>query len=272
MPDDPRPILAVLIDADNTPAQHAPAIFAEINTLGFAALRRVYGDMASPHLKGWSELVPGLGLHPIHSPANTKGKNASDISLVIDAMDQLHSGRFGAFVLVSSDSDFTRLASRIREDGVSVYGIGQKKTPESFRNACNRFIFLENLGVVAADEAAPPARPAPARAPRPAARPDTGEVIPLPASITAPLPPPPPKAKAEPLSEARVLLGRAFDAIDSEGDWVGLGALGQYLIRADPGFDPRTYGHKKLSDLVKSLAIFETRTDGTNQMLVRRKD
>jgi hypothetical protein len=139
-------LLAVLIDADNTSHRFAKAIFEEIASLGEASVRRCYGDFSSPRINGWSEQVATLGLVPHHQPANTVGKNASDIALVIDAMDLLNSGRFDGFVLVSSDSDFTRLASRIREQGLDVYGIGEKKTPDAFRQACKRFIFIENLG------------------------------------------------------------------------------------------------------------------------------
>lgn len=249
-----RPILAVLIDADNTPARLSAAIFEEIAALGEAAVRRVYGDFTSNHLSGWSKVQAEHGLVPHHSPAHTVGKNSSDISLVIDAMDLLLSGRFGGFVLVSSDSDFTRLASRIREQGLDVYGIGQQKTPESFRKACKRFIFLENLGTTAP-------LPAPASS---AAAP----------ALTASTPAASAPAKPKPgsLDEARALILRAMDAINPEGEMVGLGALGQYLMRADPDFDPRTYGHKKLSDLVKALKVLETKVEAGNQLMVRRRD
>ena len=239
-----RPILAVLIDADNTPARLSGVIFDEIAALGEAAVRRVYGDFTSNHLSGWSKVQAEHGLVPQHSPAHTVGKNSSDISLVIDAMDLLLSGRFGGFVLVSSDSDFTRLASRIREQGLDVYGIGQQKTPESFRKACKRFIFLENLaGAVVT--------------PAPTATPSAVAVV---------------KPKPGSTDELRGLILRAMDAIDPEGDWVGLGALGQYMMRADPDFDPRTYGHKKLSDMIKSVKMLETMVEQGNQMMVRRRD
>ena len=139
------PLLAVLIDADNTSHKHAQAIFEEIAGLGEASVRRLYGDFSSSHMKGWSNVQAEFGIVPFHQPANTVGKNASDIALVIDAMDLLLSGRFDGFVLCSSDSDFTRLASRIREQGLDVYGIGQQKTPEAFRKACKRFIFIEKI-------------------------------------------------------------------------------------------------------------------------------
>ena len=181
---------------------------------------------------------------PHHSPANTVGKNSSDISLVIDAMDILHTGRFDGFVLVSSDSDFTRLASRIREQGLDVYGIGQQKTPEAFRKACKRFIFLENLG------GGQIAGPKPAK----------------------PEDKPTAKSSHASLTEARDLILRAMDAIDQEDEWFALGPLGQYITSANPDFDTRTYGRKKLSDLVQDLKVFETKRGQANQLLVRRID
>ena len=144
-PDRDRPLLAVLIDADNVPAKHAAAVLREVTSIGEPALRRVYGDWSSDRLKSWAGKLMDLGLVAVQETANTKGKNASDIGLVIDAMDILHQGRFDGFVLVSSDSDFTALANRLREDGLTVVGIGEKKTPEALRNVCNRFIFIENL-------------------------------------------------------------------------------------------------------------------------------
>ncbi len=242
-----RPLLAVLIDADNTTAKAVGPIFDEIASLGEASVRRVYGDFASSHMNNWTKVQAEHGLVPLHSPANTVGKNSSDISLVIDAMDLLHTGRFQGFVLVSSDSDFTRLASRIREQGLDVYGIGQKKTPEAFRKACKRFIFLENL--VDAPKTDTPTAPA---------APDVQHAEQRAAQTAA--------------QEARDIILRAMDAIDQEDEWHALGALGQYITAANPDFDTRTYGKKKLSDLVQSLKVFETKRGATNQLLVRRVD
>jgi hypothetical protein len=202
-------------------------------------------------MAGWNRVQSEHGLVPLHSPAYTVGKNSSDISLVIDAMDLMHTGRFDGFVLVSSDSDFTRLASRIREQGLDVYGIGQQKTPEAFRRVCKRFIFLENL-----------AGTAPAPKPTP---PGEKPVPPEPA------PPAATKPRA-PLTEARDLILRAMDAMEQEDEWFALGALGQYITRANPDFDTRTYGKKKLSDLVQDLKIFETKRGQANQLLIRRLD
>lgn len=238
MPDD-RPLLAVLIDADNTSPRHAGAIFEEIASLGEASVRRCYGDFSSNQMAGWNKVQAEHGLVPLHSPANTVGKNSSDISLVIDAMDLLHTGRFQGFVLISSDSDFTRLASRIREQGLDVYGIGQQKTPEAFRKACKRFIFLENLGGSAKSEKSTET----------------------------------PKTTATaPLTEARDIIIRAMDSIDQDDEWYALGPLGQYITAANPDFDTRSYGKRKLSDLVQDLKVFETKRGSGNQLLVRRID
>lgn len=238
---EPTPLLAVLIDADNTSPKWTKAIFDEIAAMGEASVRRVYGDFSSQQMSGWNKVQAEFGLVPHHQPANTVGKNASDIALVIDAMDLMHSGRFDGFVLVSSDSDFTRLASRIREQGLDVYGIGAQKTPEAFRKACKRFIFLENLegaGDVAAQMGGRGSKPKPG-----------------------------PK-----LNEARDLILKAMEGIDQEEDWYNLGRLGQRILAANPDFDTRSFGRKKLSDLVADLKLFETRRGVGNQLEVRRID
>jgi hypothetical protein len=241
-------LLAVLIDADNVLSRHAEAILKEIGTIGEPALRRVYGDWSSSQLAGWKGKSRDLGLVMHQQSANTKGKNASDIGLVIDAMDILHQGKFDGFVLVSSDSDFTRLASRIREEGLEVVGIGEAKTPESLRKVCNRFILIENI--ISEAEAEAPATPAPQAATK----------------AEEPAPPPPVK---KPMGEAIPLIAKAMRSIDPDAEWYHLGQLGQYMVRADPDFDPRTYGAAKLSDLVKGLPKrFEIKHEG-NALMVR---
>src|SRR4051812_20825727 len=146
MPTEPRsPRLAVLIDADNTSARIADGLFEEIAKIGEASVRRIYGDFSHTRSRAWAEILSKHAIIPQQQFAYTTGKNASDITLVIDAMDLLHSDRFDGFCLVSSDSDFTRLAARIREQGVDVFGFGEQKTPESFRQACRRFVYTENL-------------------------------------------------------------------------------------------------------------------------------
>ncbi len=146
MPEEPRlRRFAVLIDADNTSPRIAAGLFEEIAKFGEASVRRIYGDFSSSRMKSWADILQKYAIDPYQQFAYTTGKNASDIALVIDAMDLLHSRRFDGFCLVSSDSDFTRLASRLREEGADVYGFGAQKTPESFRQACRRFIYIENL-------------------------------------------------------------------------------------------------------------------------------
>ena len=236
MADRDRPLYAVLIDADNIPAKYAGAILKEITSFGEPALRRVYGDWSSGRLNSWSKAVRDLGLVAHQETANTVGKNASDIGLVIDAMDILHTGRFDGFVLVSSDSDFTALANRVREQGMDVIGVGEQKAPESLRNVCNRFLLIENI----VDE------------PTPSEKGQTGG------------------GRQDP-SKAVPLIIRAMDKINSDDEWYALGQLGQYIVRDNPDFDPRSYGRKKLSDLVQGLKRFETKKIG-NQLSVRRVD
>jgi len=232
-----RPLLAVLIDADNVSAQHAEAILGEINKLGEPALRRVYGDWSSGDLNKWSDTSRRLGIVEHQTPANTKNKNATDIGMVIDAMDALHTGRFDGFVLVSSDSDFTALANRIREGGRAVFGIGERKTPESLRKSCNRFIYIETIVEA-------PANPG-----------DGAEAQPGLLNPTKVVP----------------LILEAMRKIEQEGDWYTLSRIGSAIRADNPDFDPRSYGKTKLSDLVKTLNEFETKKNGTHLLLRRVK-
>lgn len=224
---EPRsPRLAVLIDADNTSARIADGLFEEIAKIGEASVRRIYGDFSSTRSRTWSEVLAKHAIIPQQQFAYTTGKNASDITLVIDAMDLLHSGRFDGFCLVSSDSDFTRLAARIREQGTDVFGFGEQKTPESFRQACRRFIYTENL----------------LQQPRSKEKPET------PAPSPKPL---------QPSDTAIGLLGRAIEQMASDDGWVTLSDLGRHLSNLAPDFDSRTYGFRKLSDLVEKTPGFD---------------
>ena len=245
------PRLAVLIDADNVPARHAAAILDEIASFGEPSLRRVYGDWSSQALGHWKDQARDLGLVMHQQSANTKGKNASDIGLVIDAMDILHAGKVDGFVLVSSDSDFTRLASRIREDGLQVIGIGETKTPESLRKVCNRFVLIENI-ISGSDAAAEPK-------PGKAAEPGKAE----------------PAQTAQPTKEAPAkaipLIRDAMKKIDPDQDDYSLGQLGQVITQLHPDFDPRTYGSAKLSDLLRKTGRFEVFQGQSNAMKVRDK-
>lgn len=227
------PLLAVLIDADNVPARFAEAILKEITAYGEPALRRVYGDWSSQRLAPWKGKVQELGLVAHQESANTKGKNASDIGLVIDAMDLLHTGRFDGFVLVSSDSDFTSLANRIREQGMTVIGIGEGKTPESLRNVCSRFVMIENI----VEE--------PEKAEKKTGKRDVKDALPL--------------------------IFRAMEKIDQDGEWFQLGVIGQAIQADNRDFDTRTYGRAKLSDLIRDTRRFETKREG-NHIVIRRVD
>lgn len=242
MANEPRaPRLAVLIDADNASARIAPGLFEEIAKIGEASVRRIYGDFSGSRLRAWTDVLSTHAIMPHQNFAYTSGKNASDIALVIDAMDLLHSGRFDGFCLVSSDSDFTRLAARIREQGVDVYGFGEQKTPESFRQACRRFIYTENLL---------PEAPAPDEPERPDARP---------ASVR------------RPATDAVPLIRTAISQLDDEEGWVSLGRVGQQLDILATDFDPRTFGQAKLSSLVTKTGAFELRQVEGRHMQIRAK-
>ncbi|MDI1282743.1 NYN domain-containing protein [Brevundimonas sp.] len=240
------PRLAVLIDAENASSRIAESLFAEIATLGEASARRIYGDFASAQIQGWTKVLARYAIQPQQNFANTKGKNSGDIALVIDAMDLLHSGRFDGFCLVSSDADFTRLASRIREEGVDVYGFGEQKTPESFRQACTRFIYTENLSAPVSETAAPSGgRGAAAAAPA--------------------------AGKRKPTEATRIIASVISD-MDEDGDgWVPFSGIGNRLRNAYPDFDQRTYGYAKLSDLIRATGRFEVQAGAGGAMRVRDK-
>ncbi len=213
--------LAVLIDADNAQPSAVGAIFDESAKFGEVNLRRIYGDFSGTRLKGWTDLLAKHAILPQQQFAYTKGKNSSDIALVIDAMDLMHTGRFGGFCLVSSDSDFTRLAARLREQGADVFGFGEQKTPESFRQACTRFIFTENL-----------IKPEP-----------NGAQI---------------ADHSLPFAKAIPLIRKAMDEIEDDAEgWDNLSPVGVRLYALYPDFDPRSYGRAKLVDLVYATGAFD---------------
>ena len=250
---DKPPLLAVLIDADNISAKYGEAMFEEIASLGEASIRRIYGDFSGGGPQGWTkDRLAALAIVPHQQFANTTGKNASDIGLVIDAMDILHSGRFDGFVLISSDSDFTRLASRIREQGLDVYGMGMRKTPAAFVRACKRFIYVENLQN---DTPPPPTKPK-------VTKPKAAELANLAQDDQAPTE----------LEDPQKLVLRAMEAISQEDEWFSLGQIGQYITAASPDFDTRSYGKRKLSDLIATMKILETKRGEGNQIVVRRLD
>ncbi len=249
MSDDTRR-LAVLIDADNISAKVAKDVFEELASYGALTVKRAYGDWTTSQLNGWKEQLHAYAIAPMQQFAYTVGKNSTDSALIIDAMDLLYAGHLDGFVLVSSDSDFTRLATRLRESGMTVYGLGAKKTPRAFRDACDKFTFLE---VLRADAAAPEVAAA-----------ET-------AAAEASVPEPTRDAKGH----LQSMLTKALNRTATDDDWSALGAVGNHLNRTDPSFDPRTYGFAKLSDLVKAQPFLETKTvqaeSGQGQLWVRLK-
>jgi len=234
VPDIAQSRIAVLIDADNTSAAHARDLLEEIAKYGVATVKRAYGDWTTNQLIGWKDQLNRNAITPIQQFAYTRGKNATDSALIIDAMDLLYSDKLDSFAIVSSDSDFTRLATRLRESGKTVLGLGQRKTPVSFVSACDRFIFLEVLG--AADGPTTEGRSASEDGPAPAEAPDESE-----ASVP----------------ELRRLLIKAVESTSSDDGWATMSALGQYLSNTTASFDPRNYGYGKLSTLVRSQDYVE---------------
>jgi hypothetical protein len=208
--------LAVLIDADNAQASIAHELLAEVSRYGTASVKRAYGDWTTPNLRGWKEVLHALAIQPIQQFSYTTGKNSTDSSLIIDAMDLLHAGGLNGFCLVSSDSDFTRLATRIREGGRTVYGFGEKKTPKPFVAACDKFIYTEIL--------------------RPQADATAGDTA------------------VEPL---RPMFVTALLATARENGWAPLSAVGSFVVKNNPSFDPRNYGCQKLGELVRQQPYLE---------------
>ena len=249
MSDDHR--LAVLIDADNTSPKQTREMFDELASYGSLTVKRAYGDWTQQQLNGWKGELHQHAISPMQQFANTSGKNSTDSALIIDAMDLLYAGNVDGFVIVSSDADFTRLATRLRESGKTVYGLGQRKTPKAFQDACDKFTFLEVLRDADAAPAASSSRQSA----------DTEE--------------PGESAPAFKRNLQSMLTKALNKTASDDDDWSALGSLGSHLNRTDPSFDPRTYGFAKLSDLVKAQPFVETRTvksaSGQGQLWVRLK-
>lgn len=235
--------LAVLIDADNAQASVIEALLAEVARFGEATVKRIYGDFTATTSRQWKRVLNQFAIKPVQQFAYTTGKNATDSMLIIDAMDLLYTRRFDGFCLVSSDSDFTGLALRIREEGLTVYGFGEQKTPEAFRNACHKFIFTEVL------------KPLPAQAVDNKAKPAKRKVSG--AKVKAAQTPEPAAHKNDPGIPTEFFRQAIEQASDDSG-WAHLGAFGSYLTKLRPDFDSRNFGYRKLSDLVRALDnIFE---------------
>jgi hypothetical protein len=253
--------LAVLIDADNAQAAVIEGLLAEIAGFGEATVKRIYGDFTSPASAQWKKVLNRHAIKPVQQFAYTTGKNATDSTMIIDAMDLLYTRRFDGFCLVSSDSDFTGLALRIREEGLTVLGFGEKKTPDAFRNACHKFVFTELLRSL----------PEQARAPAPVASAQPAQPAPPPEPVVAETGP------EQPIEFPVQHFLRALDQASDDEGWAHLGAFGSYLTKLQPDFDPRLYGFRKLSDLVRSHhELFEVKDrapvgSGVKALCVRRK-
>ena len=233
--------LAVLIDADNAPRTALREIMAEVAVYGTPTIKRIYGDWTSPNMSTWKSLLLEHAITPFQQYSYTTGKNATDSAMIIDAMDILYSGNCDGFVLVSSDSDFTRLATRLREAGMKVYGMGEKKTPKPFIVACDKFVYIEVIRAAArqaeeeaAREALPPPKPAKKESKK-AAQQAVSNV---------------PNPVEELIAES------VEDLCDEEG-YAHMGKLGNLLLKKQPDFDPRNYGFSKLSKLIRALDRFE---------------
>ena len=215
--------LAVLIDADNAQPIIVDSLLAEIANYGIASVKRIYGDWTAPSLKGWKEVLLHHSIQPMQQLAYTKGKNATDSAMIIDAMDLLYTRNFNGFCIVSSDSDFTKLASRIRESGLFVYGFGEQKTPSAFVSACDKFIYTEVLR----------------------AKTDESEAIAK-------------KSSSELKQNTKLvnLLRNAVEASSDESGWAQLGPVGSNIAKQSPEFDPRNYGYGKLGELVSATKLF----------------
>lgn len=240
--------IAVLIDGDNARPSLLGKYLSEAGKHGIATIKRIYGDWTTPNMNGWKDHLNNHAVQPIQQFRYTIGKNATDSTLIIDAMDLLHSDLLDAFCLVSSDSDYTRLATRIRESGVFVMGIGENKTPKPFVNACNLFIYTENLL---------PKNSSHSNKPKSNGRKST-------------------KPKTEKKPDPVPILIEAFDLAVGEDDWVALSAVGTQLHQLDPGFDPRTFGYRQLSHLFKAHGDkFELKYEsdkGPSSVFVRVKE
>lgn len=234
--------LAVLIDADNTSASAIEGIMAEIAKHGIASAKRIYGDWSSPHLQSWKNELLKYALVPVQQFAYTTGKDTTDMQLIIDGMDLLYSGTYDGFCILSSDSDFTPLAMRIRESGLAVYGFGRKKTPEAFRHACDRFFYIENLLETAENNSADDIKETTVKTVRHA--------------IEGTL--------------QQLLFKAVKETTDDSTGWAFVGSIGSYLIQTQSDFDPRTYGYAKLSNMLKELGSMQFKYDGESRMYCRK--
>jgi uncharacterized protein (TIGR00288 family) len=258
---------AVLIDGDNAQPSHVVDVLKEVAKYGKITIRRVYGDWTSSQMQSWKKHLPQNAVQPVQQFRNTVGKNATDSAMIIDAMDLLYGGNVEGFAIVSSDSDYTRLAIRLREDGKFVVGIGKMQTPEPFVRACDLFVYTENL-------VKPPAVPADTKAPaRKKGKAAGGKKTATGRQAAEETPAP---KKADPTAEARSLLSQGFDMVVQDDGWATLSDLGKALRRLDPAFDSRTYGYSQLSKMIEAHQdLYEIEREaekGPSQIYFRKRE
>jgi uncharacterized LabA/DUF88 family protein len=226
--------LAVLIDADNVPYSQVKEMLNELTKFGIPTIKRIYGDWTRPNLAGWKAVLLENAITPVQQYGYTTGKNATDSAMIIDAMDILHSDKVDGFCIISSDSDFTRLATRLRESSKLVIGMGERKTPKPFIVACDKFIYIENLGNDDADS-------------------ETEGDSDATTDMKKPDTPKKPAAPKEKISNAVIrLLRRTIDDLSDDNDWVSMAEVGSLILKKKPDFDPRNYGFQKLTPLIES--------------------
>ena len=253
---------AVLIDADNSSINAIASVLEEVAKYGIASVKRVYGDWSNDALKKWRDVLLPHAITPVQQFAYTKGKDATDMILIIDAMDLLYAGALDGFCIVSSDSDFTPLASRIRENGLIVYGFGKKTTPEAFKKACDKFIYVENLLVDSEIKSNEDSEETELIDKKASDISKTNEQKPISAQKEIQLP--------EGMDRATLnLIYKAVKDNADENGWANLGMVGQYISAVKPDFDSRNYGRAKLSGLIKTLNLFETKIE-MSQMYLRK--
>ncbi len=280
MPDEQlsaRHKIAILIDGDNAQANLLPQTLVEAGKYGLVTVRRIYGDWTTSSMNSWKDVLNYHAVQPVQQFRYTVGKNATDSAMIIDAMDLLHSDVVDGFCLVSSDSDYTRLATRIRESGVFVMGIGEKKTPKPFVNACDVFVYTSNL--VAEHKSARPIIQKQTRRGRKPVSPATLSTVAAPAPVATNIiatPPLTPSPEAENENDPMPLIRQAYEIAQQEDGWARLDHMGNALYQLDPGFDPRTYGHRQLSRLIASYKdLFLMRTqeiDGSTLFAIKLKE
>ncbi|RUW58037.1 NYN domain-containing protein [Mesorhizobium sp. M7A.F.Ca.US.008.03.1.1] len=261
--------LAILIDGDNASPKIISGLLAEIANYGRASVRRIYGDWTKPNLNGWKECLLEHSFQPVQQFAYTTSKNATDGAMIIDAMDLLYTGRFSGFCIVSSDSDFTKLASRIREQNVTVYGFGERKTPRPFITACDKFIYVDVLG----DAAAEPPATAPVTREKASGIPVTAAAVSTKIEAEKARPAQGRAASGKLDEGALSMLQKAVEASADEDGRANLARVGDHLAKQSPDFDARNYGYARLSDLAGASGILEVERagGGLKAVMVRLK-